>query len=138
MEWTVVKNVSTAVLAFSAGNFDLTIALRIAVVKDVRSQVPQAGCDLSPGNVSRNLIVNCDAPPFNNPEMRRAMGLSLDRQAFIDILTEGLGKSGGVMLPPPEGVWGMPPEILHTLPGYGPDVSKNRAEARQIMQKLCY
>jgi hypothetical protein len=66
------------------------------------------------------------------------MALSLDRQAFLDILTEGKGNLGGVMLPPPEGVWGMPPEILHSLPGYGPDVAKNRAEAREIMQKLGY
>ena len=42
------------------------------------------------------------------------------------------------MLPPPEGVWGMPPEMLQTLPGYGPDVAKNRAEARKIMEKLGY
>ena len=33
------------------------------------------------------------------------------------------------MQPPPEGVWGMPPEMLQTLPGYGPDVEKSRAEA---------
>jgi len=66
------------------------------------------------------------------------MGLSLDRKAFIDILTEGTGAIGGVMLPPPEGVWGMPPEVLHTLPGYDPDLAKNRAEARQIMHKLGY
>jgi hypothetical protein len=32
----------------------------------------------------------------------------------------------------------MPPEVLNTLPTYGPDVAKNRAEARQIMQKLGY
>ena len=42
------------------------------------------------------------------------------------------------MLPPPDGVWGMPPEMLETLPGYGPDVEKNRDEARAIMQKLGY
>ncbi len=34
------------------------------------------------------------------------------------------------MLPPPAGVWGMPTEMLETIPGYGPDVNKNRAEAR--------
>ena len=38
------------------------------------------------------------------------------------------------MLPPPEGIWGMPPEMLKTLP----DVQKNRAEARQIMNGLGY
>jgi peptide/nickel transport system substrate-binding protein len=32
----------------------------------------------------------------------------------------------------------MPPEMLHNLPGYGPDVQKNRAEAREIMKKLGY
>ena len=32
----------------------------------------------------------------------------------------------------------MPLEVLHTLPGYGPDVQKNRAEAREIMKKLGY
>ena len=42
------------------------------------------------------------------------------------------------MQPPPEGVWGMPPEMIQTLFGYGPDVAKNRAEAREIMEKLGY
>jgi peptide/nickel transport system substrate-binding protein len=52
------------------------------------------------------------------------MALSLDRKAFLDIITEGKGNLGGVMLPPPEGVWGLPAEILHGLPGYGPDVAQ--------------
>ena len=32
--------------------------------------------------------------------------------------------------------WGMPPEALQSMPGYDPDIGKNRPEARQIMQKL--
>jgi peptide/nickel transport system substrate-binding protein len=66
------------------------------------------------------------------------MALSFDRQAFVDIVTEGQGDIGGVMQPPPEGLWGMPLEILKTLPGYDPDVKKNRTEARRIMEKLGY
>jgi hypothetical protein len=66
------------------------------------------------------------------------MALSLDRKAFIDTLSDGQGNVGGVMQPPPEGVWGMPPEILQTLPAYNPDVAKNRVEARNIMEQLGY
>ena len=64
------------------------------------------------------------------------MALSLDRKAFIDIMDEGQGDIGGAMLPPPAGVWGLPPELLTDLPGYGPDVEKRRAEARGIMENL--
>jgi len=42
------------------------------------------------------------------------------------------------MLPPPAGLWGMPPEVLMTVVGYDPDTGKNRAEAREIMKKLGY
>ena len=66
------------------------------------------------------------------------MSLSLDRQAFIDIMGQGQGAIGGPMEPPPEGLWGMPAEMLKALPGYGPDVAARRAEARQIMEKLGY
>ena len=91
-----------------------------------------------PTNVSTNLLINRDKPPFDNPEIRRAMMLTLDRKAFNDILAEGKGGIGGAMLPPPEGVWGLPEEKLAKLPGYGPDVEKNREEARAIMKKLGY
>src|SRR5207302_8767376 len=90
------------------------------------------------GSVNTNLIVNRDKPPFDKPELRRAMALALDRQAFIDILTEGQGSRAAAMQPPPGGQWGMPKEMLEKLPGYDPDVAKNRAQARDIMKKFGY
>jgi peptide/nickel transport system substrate-binding protein len=45
---------------------------------------------------------------------------------------------GAVMQPPPDGLWGMTPEMLAALPGYGSDVARNRVEARKIMEKLGY
>jgi peptide/nickel transport system substrate-binding protein len=91
-----------------------------------------------PQNISRDLLINRSRPPFDDRDLRRAMALSLDRKAFVDILEESQGDIGAAMLPPPEGRWGMPPEIVQTLPGYDLDVQKNRAEARQIMQALGY
>jgi len=140
IEWTIIRNPSTMVMAFAAGNFDRYQQgiLSIPLMKQIKNQAPQAICEVVPWNVSRALIVNRATPPFDNPDLRRAMALSLDRQAFIDILGDGQGEIGGVMMPPPAGLWGMPPDLLKTLPGYDPDVAKNRVEARQLMQKLGY
>jgi peptide/nickel transport system substrate-binding protein len=140
IEYTIIRNPSTTILAFAAGKFDRTELgpVSIPLLKETRSQAPQAICEVVPWNVSRNLIVNRAAPPFDNPDLRRAMALTLDRKAFIDILSDGQGAVGGSLMPPPEGIWGMPPDILKTLPGYDPDVPNNRAEARRIMEKLGY
>src|SRR5215510_3379422 len=140
IEFTIIPNRSTAILAFIAGKFDMTFPteLTIPLLKDVKSQAPQAVCSLVPINVSTNLIVNRDKPPFDNADLRRAMALVLDRKAFVDILSEGKDDIGASMLPPPAGVWGMPPEMLKTIPGYGPDIQANRAQARKLMEKLGY
>ena len=140
IEYTILRNRSTAMLAFSAGKFDITSPydVTIPLLKDVKSQMPQAVCELAPTNVSRNLLVNHNMPPFDNSELRHAMALTLDRQAFITILTEGQGNIGGVMEPSPEGQWGLPPDLLQALPGYSHDVQKSRAEARRIMENLGY
>src|SRR6516162_449418 len=99
IEYTVTRNRSTTILAFIAGNYDLTFAgtVTVPLMKEVKSQMPEAICELPPGSVSNILIVNRDASPFDNPDLRRAMALSLDRQAFVDILSEGKGNVGGVM-----------------------------------------
>jgi len=107
-------------------------------MKDVKAQAPQAICELVPQNTSRDLLINRSRPPCDDRDVRRAMALSLDRKAFIDILEEGQGDIGAAMMPPPEGRWGIPPEIVATLPDYGLDVQKNRAEGRQIMQARGY
>lgn len=139
IEFTIIKNRATAVLAFIAGKIDVTFPteLNSALIKDLKSQDQTAICEIRPINVNTNLIVNREAAPFNNAELRQAMALSLDRKSMIDIILQGQGDAGGSLLPPPEGVWGMPPEMLKTIPGYG-DVNKDREQARAIMTKLGY
>jgi peptide/nickel transport system substrate-binding protein len=141
IEYTIIRNQATAVLSFVSGKVDMTFptTLTVPLVKDVQSQMPQAICELgAAGGINRHVLVNRYRPPFDNPDLRRAMALSIDRKAFIDIIAEGQGDIGGVMQPPPDGLWGMPPDMLKELPGYDPDVQKNRAQARQIMQRLGY
>jgi peptide/nickel transport system substrate-binding protein len=138
IEYSVIPNVSTQMLAFAAGKFDMTFPFGVSIplLKDVKSQVPQAICELVLDNGSRTMIVNRAVPPFDNADLRRAMALSLDRKAFVDILTEGQGAIGGAMLPPPEGVWGMPSDVFRSVPIYAADVQSNRGQAHALMQKL--
>jgi len=140
IEWTIIRNPSTAIMAFAAGNFDRggQGILSIPLMKEIKNQAPQAICEVVPWNIPRQMLVNRSKPPFDNAELRRAMALTLDRRAFIDILSDGQGEIGGAMMPPPAGSWGMPPEMLQTLPGYRSDIVRNRAEAREITKKLGY
>ena len=140
IDWEIMKDNTTRNLAFIAGKSDIAspYGMTVPLLNDVVAQAPQAICELTSTNVSRNLILNRDKPPFDNADLRRAVALTLDRKAFIDIITQGKGDIGATLLPPPEGLWGMPPEMLQTLPGYDPDVGKNRAAARKIMEKLGY
>jgi peptide/nickel transport system substrate-binding protein len=139
IEYTIIANRSTAILAFVAGKFDMTFPYEVSIplVKQVQNQAPQAICEVKPMNGRANLLVT-NAPPFDNPVLRRAMQLSLDRKSFIDILGEGQYDIGAVLQPPPEGIWGMPREMLEQLTGYGPDVGKNREDARAMMRSLGY
>ena len=140
VEYTIIPNRSTAILAFIAGKFDMTFPWEVTIplLKDIKSQAPQAMCQVGPAGESIGMLINRNVPPFDNADLRRAMALAIDRKSFIDILGQGQGDVGGAMLPGPEGVWGMPADMVKTLPGYGADVQKNREEAKAIMQKLGY
>src|SRR6185437_16209659 len=140
IEYDIVPNRSTAILGLVAGKFDMTWPYYVTppLVRDIKKQKPEMSCIRATNNGTTNLLINRDAPPFDNADLRKALMLTIDRKSFIEIMTEGEGKIGGAMLPPPEGLWGMPEEMLRTIPGYGSDVKKNRDEARAIMQKLGY
>jgi ABC-type transport system substrate-binding protein len=136
----IIENRSTRILAFTTGEFDLTFPTDVSapLMKDMKTQAPKALCEFKSTGVSINLIVNRGSPPFDNADVRKAMSLALDRKAFNTILNEGTGTIGGAMLPAPSGEWSMPQDRLEKLAGYGPDIEKNRAEARKLMEGLGY
>jgi peptide/nickel transport system substrate-binding protein len=140
IEYTIIRSASTWILALGAQQFHRTGPgfIAISLLKEIKSQAPGMNCEIASWNTSRTAIMNRSAPPFDNAQLRRAIMLALDRKAFIDIIGEGQGEIGATMQPPPNGVWGMPADMLATLPGYDLDVTKNRAQAQQIMQGLGY
>jgi peptide/nickel transport system substrate-binding protein len=140
IEVRIIPSRSTRILAFVAGEFDMTydIDVTIPLMKDVQSQAPTAVCQLRPTGIYSNLLVNRDAAPFDDPKLRRAMALAIDRKSFDDILGQGKLGLSGAMQPLPEGFWGMPADVLKSLPGYSNDMQGRLAEAQAIMRELGY
>lgn len=140
IEYTIIPNRSTMLLAMATGKFDLTFTsdLTPELTKSLKEQAPAVQCELQPTGTQGNLLVNRERPPFDNEQIRRAMVLSIDRKAFSDILSRGTFEVGGANLPPPEGFWGWSKEYMETVPGYGADVEKSRDEGRRIMKSLGY
>src|SRR3569832_493766 len=60
IEFTIISNRATAVLAFVAGRVDMTFPTEMtkALEADIKKQDPRAMCEIAPINVSTNLIIN--------------------------------------------------------------------------------
>jgi peptide/nickel transport system substrate-binding protein len=140
IEVSIVPNRATRMLGLIAGKYDVSFPtdVTVALVNDAKKQAPALQCKIRAIG-SSNLIINRDAPPFDNPDIRQALALTLDRSAFNKIMNEGIPTGiGASNLPLPDGIWAVPAEILVTFPGYGPDVAKAREEARALMRKAGY
>ena len=135
----IMPSTATRMLSFLAGEFDMTGTSTVTphTIKDVQAKLPKAVCSTTGTMVTGVVLVNHKAPPFDNPKVRRAVSLALDRNAFV-AAQQGGGRLGGVMMSPPYGVWGLSPAQLETVPGFGKDVEKNRAEARKLMEEAGY
>src|SRR6266487_4261454 len=85
IEYQIIKNVATGSLAFISNKVDMTswYFLQVPMLNDVNKQIGQEVCHMAPTNVLRSVIINREAPPFGDPNVRRAVALTLDRQAFI-------------------------------------------------------
>ena len=140
IEHRVIPNRSTRVLALSAGDLHMTSTgdISVPVMKDIASSSPNVVCRLGPTNVSSNILINSARPPFDNLQVRRAVMLGMDRQSFIDIMSQGHSSISGVMMALPEGNFGMPKEVLEKLPGYGGTLESRQTEAKKIMEGLGY
>ena len=140
IEFTVSNSPSTAVLSFATGRFDMTFPWEVTAeeLKVIRQRAPAAMCETTAMNLNINLLINRTTPPFDNADLRRALMLAIDREAFVAALGRDVAEIGGTMQPPRDGIWGLPADDLAAAPGYGGDVAQNRAEARALMEGLGY
>ncbi|MBI4498470.1 MAG: ABC transporter substrate-binding protein [Chloroflexi bacterium] len=71
-------------------------------------------------------------PPFNDPKLRQAVELAIDRWEMIDVIGQGKGK---VSHPFDYQPWIMPYEEWIQKPGYRKDKTQDLAEARRLIKE---
>ena len=84
-----------------------------------------------------HVMMNTDKKPFDDPKVRRAINLAINRQEIIEAISGGDYLLG---LPLPPGAWyGRTLEEAEEIPGYrlldGKKHREDRAEARRLMEE---
>ena len=139
IRYLIIKERGTRYSALQAGRLDISYPLELArtISESVKQAVPRIVLVESSTNLNDNLLLNFKRPIFQDPRVRRAINLAIDRKGYVQAGRQGGAILGGVMLPKPYGVWGLTEKDLVKLPGMG-DAAKNKAEAKKLLAEAGY
>jgi len=81
------------------------------------------------------LVINTEKKPFDDPRVRRALTLAIDRWGGAQYLSQFtfMRWVGGLVRP--GGPFAMPESELEKIPGYWRDINKSREEARRLLRE---
>ncbi|MBI2886834.1 MAG: ABC transporter substrate-binding protein [Chloroflexi bacterium] len=83
-----------------------------------------------------SLSVNVKRKPFDDPRVREAVNIAIDRHGAVQVLAQGDGEAGGYMMP--GGIWSLPQEELQKLSGYGKDKATDLERAKKLLAEAGY
>jgi peptide/nickel transport system substrate-binding protein len=81
------------------------------------------------------IYMHTEKPPFNNPDIRRAVNLAIDRQELIDKTLEGAGVPCAMLDPKLVGDFALPLAEVQKLPGCRQPKDQDIAEAKRLVEK---
>jgi peptide/nickel transport system substrate-binding protein len=81
------------------------------------------------------IYLNAAKPPFNNPDLRRAANLAIDRQELVAKSLEGAGVPCAILDPKLLGDFALPLEEVSKTPGCRQPKDQDLAEAKRLVDK---
>ena len=86
----------------------------------------------TPNCYPQGLLFNVTAPPFDNKELRQAVHLGIDREAYIQVVHDGNAEIAMFQ----KGAFARPAEEIANQPGYRQPHDQDLAEAQRIIADL--
>jgi peptide/nickel transport system substrate-binding protein len=86
-------------------------------------------------NTVASTFLNTRRPPFDNPEMRWAVHLAIDRQEVIEKVWEGAGTPCAILDPKVHGEFALALDEVNKLPGCRQPKDQDIAEAKRLVAK---
>ena len=124
-----VRDEAARALRIVAGSVDVAanvLAPPLALSLPNRSDAHDLQTIRRPSAATTFLALQCERPPLDRPEVRRAIGMAIDRKAIVDAKLGGAATLAGSMIPP---TIALAPRELHDL-AYDP------AYARSVLAPL--
>jgi peptide/nickel transport system substrate-binding protein len=139
IKYTVITERGTRLAALQAGRVDAFVPLEMtkAMADSAKKSAPSLIIAEVGQNGSDNVILNLKRPPFDNPVVRRAVSLAMDRQGYVQSVRHGGAVMGVGLMPKPLGIWGISDPELRTLPGYRGSAA-DKAEAKRLLASAGY
>ncbi|MBI4082030.1 MAG: ABC transporter substrate-binding protein [Candidatus Lambdaproteobacteria bacterium] len=139
IDYVVITSRGTQIAALQSGQVEITQPTETdqKMYDTLRKSTP--GMEFNKVYLSNtvNVVMNNKRPPFDNPKLRQAINMALDRYAYAKAVQPGY-LPGAYMLARPHGSWGLAAdELKASVPGFR-DPVKDKEEARKLMRELGY
>lgn len=132
LKYFIIPDYTTALTNFIAGQYQLFYegnAFLRSDIDRVKQEIGDKAETVEVPSYTRDLLfMNAKHKPYDDPRVRQAISLAIDRDAGIKVTRQGLGLRGGYMAP--KGGWAISESDLRGYDGYDkPNIEK----AKQLL-----